>query len=102
MLFRSEHAVILSDGQPLAPEDFPSSLTTRRFEAARPTAGETAAAPATSSVRTLQEIEKEVIFAALERHQGDKPKVAAELGIALKTLYNKLNQYQAEAGARAG
>ena len=29
---------------------------------------------------------------ALERHDGDKPKVAEELGISLKTLYNKLNQ----------
>ena len=47
-------------------------------------------------------MEKELILAALERHGGDKPKSASELGIALKTLYNKLNQYQAEAVSRAG
>ena len=32
------------------------------------------------------------IHEALERHGGNKPKVAEELGICLKTLYNKLNQ----------
>ena len=34
----------------------------------------------------------EMIHAALERNHGDKPRTALELGIALKTLYNKLNQ----------
>ena len=51
---------------------------------------------------TIQAMEKELILAAPERHRGDKPKSASELGIALKTLYNKLNQYQADAVSRAG
>ncbi len=38
-----------------------------------------------------------VIYEALDRHHGDKPKAAAELGIALKTLYNKLNSDQSRA-----
>ena len=44
--------------------------------------------------------QEEAIFEALERNGGDKPKTAAELGIALKTLYNRLNQsaLQSEAG----
>jgi transcriptional regulator with PAS, ATPase and Fis domain len=41
----------------------------------------------------------EVIHQVLDKHSGDKPKAAHELGIALKTLYNKLNQYQASAAA---
>ena len=28
---------------------------------------------------------------ALERHEGNKPEAAKELGVSLKTLYNKLN-----------
>ena len=38
----------------------------------------------------------------LKCHQGDKPKTSDELGIALKTLYNKLNQYQSQTQAEAG
>ncbi len=32
------------------------------------------------------------IYEALDRSGGNKPRAAAELGISLKTLYNKLNQ----------
>ena len=41
---------------------------------------------------TLGELEMQAIHEALERHDGNKPKAAEELGISLKTLYNKLNQ----------
>ena len=49
---------------------------------------------------TLEEIEKNQILRVLDKHQGNKPAVAAELGISLKTLYNKLNRY-AELGLAA-
>jgi two-component system NtrC family response regulator len=42
--------------------------------------------------RTLRELEMQAIHDALDRHTGNKPKAAEELGISLKTLYNKLNQ----------
>jgi DNA-binding NtrC family response regulator len=41
---------------------------------------------------TLREMEMQVIHQTLERLSGNKPKAAEELGISLKTLYNKLNQ----------
>jgi len=41
---------------------------------------------------SLRDLEMQAIFQALERNGGSKPKAADELGISLKTLYNKLNQ----------
>jgi two-component system NtrC family response regulator len=41
---------------------------------------------------TLRELEMQVIHQTLERLAGNKAKAAEELGISLKTLYNKLNQ----------
>ncbi len=88
-----EHAVILSDGERITVDDLPSSLT-RKPRGLR-VHGEQGERP-----KTLREIEMEVIFATLEKNSGDKPRTALELGIALKTLYNKLNQNlpHAEAG----
>jgi DNA-binding NtrC family response regulator len=86
-----EHAVILSDGETIAVDDLPNSITRkpRRLrvmgEAERP--------------KTLREIEMEVIHETLDKNSGDKPRTALELGIALKTLYNKLNQNQGHAEA---
>ena len=91
-----EHAVILSDGNAIQPEDFPKSVTR---PGSKPGGGFSVTG---SQPRSLREIEMDVIFQVLEKHDGDKPKAAEELGIALKTLYNKLNQYQARTQAKAG
>jgi DNA-binding NtrC family response regulator len=42
---------------------------------------------------TLVEVERRVILATLERCGGDKRNAAQQLGISLKTLYNRLNVY---------
>lgn len=47
-------------------------------------------APAGTSPRTLEEIERDQILAALERHNGNRAAAAAELGISVRTLYYKL------------
>ncbi len=41
---------------------------------------------------TLRDLEMKAIESAMTRHDGNKTKAAEELGISLKTLYNKLNQ----------
>jgi len=48
-----------------------------------------------AAVRTLRDLEMQAIYEALDRCGGNKPQAAAELGISLKTLYNKLNQASA-------
>ncbi len=42
---------------------------------------------------SLREVERQHILATLEQCGGDKRKTAQLLGISLKTLYNRLNQY---------
>ncbi len=44
--------------------------------------------------RPLQDIEREVIVATLEHCRGHKRETAQLLGVSLKTLYNRLNEYR--------
>ena len=101
-----EHAVILSGGQTIFPEHLPTSVTNRvSITLPVPTAPQPVAvpvAPVEEEIKTLRQVEQEVILASLERNGGDKPLTARELGIALKTLYNKLNQYEAQGHSIAG
>ena len=60
----------------------------------------TAAAPAgpARTIRigsSLAEVERQLILATLEHCEGDKRRAAEILGISLKTLYNRLNVYEA-------
>ena len=43
---------------------------------------------------SLRELETQAILEGLERNRGNKARTAEELGISLKTLYNKLHQLQ--------
>jgi DNA-binding NtrC family response regulator len=90
-----EHAFIISGGQRITPEHLPHHI---RPSSGAPTLS-LAVAPAsgtTPGARTLREIEMEHVLRVLEKHGGNKPAAAAELGISLKTMYNKLNQLQEE------
>jgi DNA-binding NtrC family response regulator len=44
---------------------------------------------------SLEEVERRVILATLQQLGGDKRKTAETLGISLKTIYNRLNVYEA-------
>jgi DNA-binding NtrC family response regulator len=103
-----EHAYIIAGGQKITPEHLPHTLRPRAdtspttLSLKRPPGTAAAAAPVSSPARTLREIEMEHILRVLEKHNGNKPAAAAELGIVLKTLYNKLNQWQEERNKNAG
>ena len=102
-----EHALILCDRLPIRPEHLPMRFTAQRFAArsvgsisggAEPGLADgpcravrhPAAFPAAG--QTLRDLEMRAIYEALQRCGGNKPKAAEQLGISLKTLYNKLNQ----------
>lgn len=43
---------------------------------------------------TLQELEKQLIVETLEANNMNRTKTAATLGISIRTLRNKLNEYK--------
>ncbi len=90
-----EHAHIISGGGPVLPEHLPHHITRPRSHApALNLAPGTTSPPPASAARTLDEIEMEHVLRVLEKHGGSKTAAAAELGISLKTMYNKLNRLQ--------
>ena len=72
-----EKAVIMCDRQVLTPEDF-------LFKSE---SGEMA------PLETLEDMEREMIRKALERHEGNLSAVASRLGITRQTLYNKMKKF---------
>ena len=104
-----EHALVLCDELPLLVVHLPSRLGSgmHRLSGAEPTAvavlaGDSAhnATPnqpqppdaAAEKPVSLRELEMQAILEGLKRNQGNKARTADELGISLKTLYNKLHQ----------
>jgi DNA-binding NtrC family response regulator len=90
-----EHAYIIAGGQEITVEHLPHHI--RPGPGGPPTLSLTpAAAGSPTGVRTLREVEMDHVLKVLEKHGGSKANAAAELGISLKTMYNKLNQLQEE------
>ena len=77
-----EHATILCDAPPIAREHLPQTFSDRKLRPQLRTFGPS----------TLRDLELKAIEEALERHGGNKTSAAEELGVSVKTLYNKLNQ----------
>jgi DNA-binding NtrC family response regulator len=75
-----ERAVVFSSSEMLNPDDFPDSV-----RAAAPGAG--------AGLRTLEEIEKDVIAATLETTHYKISRTAEILGISRKTLLEKRKRY---------
>ena len=82
-----EHASILCDELPISIQHLPQRI--QGGEATPPVSMPTA--DRMLAGKTLRELETWAISNALKRHNGNKPDTAKELGVSLKTLYNKLN-----------
>jgi len=90
-----ERALILSGGEPITCQHLPLHL-----QDASSSAVPVPALPQTMPTQTvmpeqpltLRDLEREHILRVLAKHNGRKPAAAKELGISLKTLYNKLHQ----------
>ncbi|MBE7561349.1 sigma-54-dependent Fis family transcriptional regulator, partial [bacterium] len=81
-----ERAVVLTRNAVLQPEDLPAELNGR---AAR-------AVPEVQVGTTLAEMEQALILRTLEAVDGNRTRAAEMLGISIRTIRNKLGQYQAE------
>lgn len=101
-----EHALILSGGQPIAADNLPYHVRAKSGMLTRPAIMESIASPAVKlgpiDSRSLRDVEMEHILAVLEKHKNNKPAAATELGISLKTLYNRLNAWQEDQRRIAG
>ena len=80
-----EHATILCDGLPIEVHHLPRHFNDRSLRKEL----RTNVSMGPISLRALEVV---AIQEAIARHDGAKPAAAEELGISLKTLYNKLNQ----------
>ena len=81
-----EHATILCDHPPILPEHLP------RHFVHKPNRRDAKVLSIATNPLSLKEMESLAVQEAIQRHLGNKPAAAEELGISLKTLYNKLNQ----------
>jgi transcriptional regulator with PAS, ATPase and Fis domain len=87
-----QRAVALAGGPLISEEELmPALLLDQRSSVAT-------SAPATGRIRDM---ERQLIAATLERVHHDKTRAAVELGISLKTLYNKIAKYKIGSGQPA-
>ena len=79
-------------------DDRPSTLPMQSFPASSATASVAfpppSFVPPTGGVKSLADVEMEFILQVYAKHGGNKQRTADELGISLKTLYNKLHKYE--------
>ncbi len=99
-----ERAVLLSTGEALEPWDFWDEYEMPRFETALsraagdpatetgPTAGFSADSPAATG--SLKEVERQMILQALQKNDNNRTHAAKVLGISVRTLRNKLQEYR--------
>jgi DNA-binding NtrC family response regulator len=82
-------ASIMTNGIVITPRSLPKEIS--QAESAREFDGSRLSFSVGQSLRT---VERRFIVATLAHFHGNKVKTAEVLGISLKTLYNRLHQYQ--------
>jgi len=95
-----ERAIVLGDGASIRLQDLPPNIASARAGSAPETHGEATpmAAPAQApAARSLKDLEREGIVAALRATGGNKAQAAQILEIDRSTLYKKLKDYGIEA-----
>jgi DNA-binding NtrC family response regulator len=120
-----EYAWIVSGGRPITPDHLPQDVRAGRGGGYAPLTPPpaygppptipmqppgyppmpgygAAPPPADGPTRTLADIEMEYILQTYAKNKFNKQRTADELGISLKTLYNKLHKYEEERQHRAG
>ena len=92
-----EYANILSGGGNILPEHLPQVIRMKLPSLNRPrlsVVSDMSVPISAPSVRTLEQVEMEHVMRVLDKHGGSKTAAAAELGISLKTIYNKLSKLE--------
>jgi two-component system response regulator FlrC len=87
-----ERATLLAEGNPVEPQD---------LEFIGALGGESVPQREDNEfkeVLPLREMEKKMIFRALDDHEGNRTRASKVLGISVRTLRNKLHEYQNEDG----
>jgi len=90
-----ERAVLLAGGERILPEHLYMENEGERSR--RP--AEASLESASSEGATLKEMEKRLIVKTLEKAEGNKTKASEILGISVRTIRNKLNEYKKDAQA---
>jgi len=99
-----ERAVIIASGRQIELDDLPEAIGKKAFEAfaqARQERAKAAGEGRSIGIHlelpaTMEEIEQQVIEATMDYAEGDKSRASRLLNIGRKTLYRKLDQYEAE------
>jgi two-component system, NtrC family, response regulator HydG len=78
-----ERAVALSTGTQIEPDDLPEEVRVAMPSVYAP-----------GSVRTLGDVERDYILAALQANNGNRTKTAQQLRIGIATLHRKIKEYE--------
>jgi PAS domain S-box-containing protein len=79
-----EHAFVVCAGDTIQTEDLPPQIVSEAMEPTR---------IGSSILKPLEQAEAEVIRSLLTRHQNNRQRTAAEMGISRSTLWRKMTRY---------